>query len=138
MVVRGQNVEVCNRQSTDHVVSGWMSGRNHRWFFGNRRGNRGATHASIRRWLFPGLRSGDGRHTCSGLPLLVAAVDQGLRRRFSDPGLALPVSVGALIGANIGAILNKGTTSRWVETIFGLTFVYVAVKFNLSFFEVAR
>jgi len=47
--------------------------------------------------------------------------------------IALPVSLGALLGANLGAILNKRFTPGLVKLLFGMMFIYVALKFILSF-----
>ena len=55
---------------------------------------------------------------------------------FVDLEIVLPACIGTLLGANLGAVLNKHFTSRLVKTLFGFTFTYVAIKFILSCFEV--
>ena len=59
-----------------------------------------------------------------------------LAQGFIDSGLALPLCIGTLVGANLGAALNKRFSSRIVHLLFGLVFFYVSVKFILSFLEV--
>jgi uncharacterized membrane protein YfcA len=53
---------------------------------------------------------------------------------FIDLDVVLPICLGTLIGANLGAILNKRLASGTVKLIFGLLFTYVSLKFILSFF----
>jgi len=55
---------------------------------------------------------------------------------FVDLNLALPICFGTLIGANIGAVLNKRFPSSALKLIFGLVFTYVSLKFLFSFFGV--
>jgi uncharacterized membrane protein YfcA len=55
---------------------------------------------------------------------------------FTRLEVALPICVSAVIGANIGAILNKRFASNVVKLLFGLLFFYVSLKFILSAFEV--
>jgi uncharacterized membrane protein YfcA len=55
---------------------------------------------------------------------------------YVDFSLALPVSLGTLAGAGIGAALNGRFSSRALKLLFGLVFAYVALKFVLSFFGV--
>lgn len=55
---------------------------------------------------------------------------------FVDFKVVLPLCIGTLIGANIGAILNKRFSSSTVKLIFGIVFTYVSIKFILSFFMV--
>jgi len=57
-----------------------------------------------------------------------------LAQGFIDPEVALPICVGTLVGANLGAMLNKRVPSRAVKLLFGLLFSYVSLKFILSFF----
>jgi uncharacterized membrane protein YfcA len=54
---------------------------------------------------------------------------------FIDLNLALPICLGTLLGANLGAMLNKRASSNTLKFIFGLVFLYVSLKFVLSFFE---
>jgi uncharacterized membrane protein YfcA len=55
---------------------------------------------------------------------------------YVEFGMALPVCMGTLAGANIGAVLNGRFSSRALKVLFGLVFAYVAVKFILSFYGV--
>ncbi len=50
--------------------------------------------------------------------------------------VALLLCLGTLIGAPLGAGLNRRFSSGTVKTIFGLVFLYVALKFLLSFLGV--
>ena len=43
--------------------------------------------------------------------------------------VALPLCLGALIGSNIGAVLNKRFPSPLLKIIFGLTFLYISFKY---------
>jgi len=52
---------------------------------------------------------------------------------FVDLNLAWPICVGTLLGANLGARLNRWFSSRVLRFMFGLVFSYVALKFVLSF-----
>jgi uncharacterized membrane protein YfcA len=67
-----------------------------------------------------------------------ALISSGLKyaQGFIDLGLAVPICIGALIGANFGAVLNKRFPSHALKFIFGLVFTYVSLKFMLLFFEV--
>ena len=53
---------------------------------------------------------------------------------FIDLKLALPICAGTLLGANLGAILNKWFASNVVRVLFGLVFLYISFKFIISFF----
>jgi uncharacterized membrane protein YfcA len=53
---------------------------------------------------------------------------------YIDPKLALPICLGTLIGANLGAILNKRFAAGSIKLAFGLVFSYVSLKFILSSF----
>jgi uncharacterized membrane protein YfcA len=55
---------------------------------------------------------------------------------FVDLEVALPMCIGTLIGANLGALLNKRFRSGTIKLLFGLTFSYVSLKFVFSFFQV--
>ena len=56
---------------------------------------------------------------------------------FIEPEVALPICLGTLIGANLGAILNKRFASNVVKFLFGLVFSFISAKFILSFFGVS-
>ncbi len=51
-----------------------------------------------------------------------------------DPRVALPICIGTLIGANLGALINKRFTSAALKILFGIFFLYVSLKFILFFF----
>ncbi|MCK4526651.1 sulfite exporter TauE/SafE family protein [candidate division WOR-3 bacterium] len=55
---------------------------------------------------------------------------------FVDIKVAVPICLGTLIGANIGALLNKRFPSAMLKIIFGIVFSYVSLKFILSFFGI--
>lgn len=52
---------------------------------------------------------------------------------FIDLNLALPMCMGTLLGANIGARLNRCFSSGALKLGFGVVFSYVSLKFILSF-----
>jgi len=52
---------------------------------------------------------------------------------FIDLYVALPVCIGTLIGANLGARLNRSFPSSTLKLIFGIVFSSVSLKFILSF-----
>ncbi len=52
---------------------------------------------------------------------------------FIDLNVALPICMGTLLGANLGAKLNKSFPSSTLRLIFGLMFSYVSLKFILSY-----
>ena len=51
--------------------------------------------------------------------------------------VALPLCLGALIGSNIGAVLNRRFPSPLLKIIFGLTFLYISFKY-ISLFPGAK
>jgi uncharacterized protein len=55
---------------------------------------------------------------------------------FVEIEFVLPVCLGTVIGANLGALLNRHFPSSGVKLLFGLVFAYVSVKFIMSFFAV--
>jgi uncharacterized membrane protein YfcA len=59
-----------------------------------------------------------------------------LAQGFMDPKVVLPICLGTLIGANLGAILNQRLSSSAVKLLFGLVFFYVSLKFVFLFFAV--
>jgi uncharacterized membrane protein YfcA len=67
-----------------------------------------------------------------------AAISAGFKlgQGYIDPGVALPTCVGTVVGANVGALVNRRIPSGTLKFTFGLVFVYVALKFILLFFEV--
>ena len=52
---------------------------------------------------------------------------------FVNLEVALPICAGTLIGAGLGARLNKRFPSRALRLAFGIVFLYVSLKFILSF-----
>jgi hypothetical protein len=52
---------------------------------------------------------------------------------FVDPAVTIPVCVGTLIGANVGAWINKRSRSDVMKLAFGLLFVAVSFKFLWTF-----
>jgi len=52
---------------------------------------------------------------------------------FINLEVALPICLGTLIGANVGARLNKSFSSGVLRLAFGLLFSYVSLKFILSY-----
>lgn len=56
---------------------------------------------------------------------------------YVDLNVALPLCCGTLIGANLGAILNRRFPSSTLKILFGLVFAYVSLKFLFSFFGTA-
>jgi uncharacterized protein len=55
---------------------------------------------------------------------------------FIDLEMAIPICTGTLIGANLGAIANKRVSGSILKLLFGMVFLYVSLKFILSFLEV--
>jgi uncharacterized membrane protein YfcA len=60
-----------------------------------------------------------------------ALVSSGFKyaQGFVDVATALPLCAGTLVGANLGALLNRRVRSRIIKLAFGLVFTYVSVKF---------
>lgn len=54
---------------------------------------------------------------------------------FIDLNVASAICLGTLLGANLGAMLNKRFSSRALRLVFGLVFTYVSLKFILSYME---
>jgi len=55
---------------------------------------------------------------------------------YVDIGFALPICLGALLGAYAGAELNRRLSSRTLHLAFGLIFVYVSTKFIFTSFGI--
>ena len=55
---------------------------------------------------------------------------------FIDLNVALPICIGALLGSNVGATLNRRLPSNTIKLIFGLVFSFVSLKFVFLFFQV--
>ena len=58
-----------------------------------------------------------------------------LAQGFVALEVALPICLGTLIGANLGALVNKRTHSGWLKLLFGALFTFVAVRFIWSFWR---
>lgn len=71
--------------------------------------------------------------TCFSFNALISSAFK-LAQGFVDLNVALPICLGTLIGANLGAILNKRFASDVVRLLFGLLFMYISLRFILSFF----
>jgi uncharacterized protein len=57
-----------------------------------------------------------------------------LAQGYVDLGIALPACAGTLVGANLGALLNRKVSSRGLRLIFALVFASIAAKFVLAGF----
>ena len=73
--------------------------------------------------------------TCFSFNALISSIFK-LAQGFMNLEIALPVCIGTLIGANLGAILNKRSAPYALKLILGVIFLYVSLKFILSFFGV--
>lgn len=69
---------------------------------------------------------------CNSLISSVFKYSQG----FVELNLVLPVCLGTVIGANLGALINKRSPPGGVKLLFGLVFAYVSLKFIMSFYAV--
>lgn len=67
---------------------------------------------------------------CFCLNALISAIFK-YYQGYVDLSIAIPIALGALIGAYTGANLNKKFKSTWLRFIFGLYLCYVAVRFIL-------
>jgi len=70
--------------------------------------------------------------TCFMANALVSAGFK-LSQGFVNLTLAGPACAGTIVGAYLGAALNKKCPSSWLKIIFGAAFAYVSMKFILSF-----
>jgi uncharacterized membrane protein YfcA len=52
---------------------------------------------------------------------------------FTVLGVAFPLCIGALVGANFGAVLNRRFPAAWLKIMFGAVFLYVSAKYILLF-----
>jgi uncharacterized membrane protein YfcA len=46
--------------------------------------------------------------------------------------VAIPIGLGALLGANLGTVLNRRWPSRLIKLLFGVIFIFVSLKFILA------
>ena len=72
--------------------------------------------------------------TCFSINALISSAFK-LAQGFVVIEVALPICVGTFIGANLGALLNKRFDSNIVRLLFGLVFLYISIKFILTFWE---
>lgn len=70
---------------------------------------------------------------CFCFTSLVSAIFK-MSQGYVSYSVAIPICIGTLVGANFGAILNKRFSSKTVKLLFGLVFLYVALKFVLLSF----
>ena len=56
---------------------------------------------------------------------------------YVDLRVAWPLCLGTLLGANLGALINRRFPSRLLKVLFGALFVYVSIKFVLAGLEVS-
>lgn len=70
--------------------------------------------------------------TCFSVNALISSVFKCCQG-FINFNVALPICLGTLLGANLGARLNKIFSSSVLRLAFGLVFSYVSFKFILSF-----
>src|SRR5581483_2122310 len=61
---------------------------------------------------------------------VTAAASAGvyLNRGYIDPGLAMPVVLGVLAGAMLGARVLAGARTRWLRVAFGLVVLALALE----------
>ena len=61
---------------------------------------------------------------------VTAAASAGvyLTRGYIDPGLAMPVTLGVLVGSFLGAHVLVATTTRWLRAAFGGAIAVLAVE----------
>jgi uncharacterized membrane protein YfcA len=66
---------------------------------------------------------------------LNAAVSAGFKysQGYVDVKIALLLSLGTFVGANLGAVISRRFPSPGLKLLFGLVFAFVSLKFILSF-----
>jgi uncharacterized membrane protein YfcA len=69
---------------------------------------------------------------CFSLNALISCAFK-LGQGYIDLGLALPACLGTLVGANLGALLNRRFPPRGLKLAFGAVFGCVALRFILVF-----
>jgi uncharacterized membrane protein YfcA len=55
-----------------------------------------------------------------------------LSQGFVQMPIVIPLSIGTLVGSQLGAILNDRLSSSFLKVLFGMVFIYVACKYLLS------
>lgn len=78
-----------------------------------------------------------GTSLATMIPLAVAGGAIKLAQGFVDLPTGLLLAAGTIIGAQIGAAIIKRIKPATLKLIFGLYFLYVAVKFITSYFGIA-
>ncbi len=77
-----------------------------------------------------------GSSLATMIPLAVVGGGIKLAQGFVDVGAGLLLALGTIIGAQVGAATIKRFKPAILKLIFGLYFLYVAVKFITSFFGI--
>ncbi|MGQ9626454.1 MAG: sulfite exporter TauE/SafE family protein [Anaerolineae bacterium] len=77
-----------------------------------------------------------GSSLATMIPLAVVGGGIKLVQGFVDVGAGLLLAAGTIIGAQVGAAIIKRFSPATLKLIFGLYFLYVAVKFITSYFGV--
>jgi uncharacterized protein len=78
-----------------------------------------------------------GTSLATMIPLAVAGGGIKLAQGFVDLPTGLVLAAGTIIGAQVGAAIIKRIKPATLKLIFGLYFLYVAVKFITSYFGIA-
>jgi len=73
--------------------------------------------------------------TCFALNAFVSSTFK-IFQGFTALKVAIPICLGTVIGANIGAVLSKRFPSPVLKLMFGVTFLYVSSKYIFSFFGI--
>ncbi|MCA2001076.1 MAG: sulfite exporter TauE/SafE family protein [Chloroflexi bacterium] len=78
-----------------------------------------------------------GTSLATMIPLAVAGGGIKLAQGFVDLPTGLLLAAGTIVGAQVGAAIIKRVKPATLKLIFGLYFLYVAVKFITSYFGIA-
>jgi uncharacterized membrane protein YfcA len=78
-----------------------------------------------------------GTSLATMIPLAVVGGAIKLAQGFVDLGTGLLLAAGTVVGAQVGAAIIKRFAPNTLKLIFGLYFLYVAVKFIATYFGVA-
>jgi uncharacterized membrane protein YfcA len=71
--------------------------------------------------------------TCYTFTAAISAAFK-LAQGYVALGTALPLCLGTLIGANLGAMINRRSRSGVLQLAFGIVFVFVSLRFFAAFF----
>jgi len=77
-----------------------------------------------------------GSSLATMIPLAVVGGGIKLAQGFVDLGAGLILAAGTVIGAQVGAAIIKRFKPTTLKLIFGLYFLYVAVKFITAYFGI--